>query len=60
MPKQKITCLVPPNMKRYLIIGGQGGIGYELTKKLLDNKEEVIVLSKQIRAEKCLEGAHYV
>jgi 3-oxoacyl-[acyl-carrier protein] reductase len=59
MPKQKITCLVPPIMKRYLIIGGQGGIGYELTKKLLDNKEEVIVLSKQIRAEKCLEGAHY-
>jgi NAD(P)-dependent dehydrogenase (short-subunit alcohol dehydrogenase family) len=47
-------------MKKYLIIGGQGGIGFALTKDLLAKQEEVTVLGRQIKEEKCLPGAKYV
>jgi 3-oxoacyl-[acyl-carrier protein] reductase len=47
-------------MKKYLIIGGQGGIGFALTKDLLAKQEEVIVFGRQIKEDKCLPGASYV
>lgn len=47
-------------MKNVLILGGQGFIGYNLTKKLISENLKISIFEKYINEERKLQGCKYV